>query len=269
MTDPGLVQRLRAAGCVFAEDEAALLSAEASGAELELLVRRRAAGEPLETVLGWVEVDGLRLVVGRGCFVPRQRTVLLARLAIEARPHLLVEVCCGVAPIAALVARALPGAELHAADLDPVPLTSARLNLAGRGSVHEGDLTAPLPTSLRGRVDVLVANAPYVPTAEIAHMPPEARLHEPTVALDGGVDGLDLHRRLAREAPAWLRPGGVLLIETSRRQAPATAAACAAAGLVPAIVRDDGIDATAVRAVSDFDRLTPDPGPPHFRSITP
>ncbi|WP_229054149.1 putative protein N(5)-glutamine methyltransferase [Aeromicrobium sp. Leaf350] len=268
MTD-SLVERLRSAGCVFAEEEAQLLRAEATGARLDELVARRVGGEPLETVLGRVDLDGERLQVTAGCFVPRRRTLLLVRLAVEARPSVLVEVCCGVAPVAALAARRLDGLEVHAADLDPVPLVAARVNLGDRGRVHEGDLMAPLPADLQGRVDVLVANAPYVPTAEIAHMPSEARLHEPRLALDGGADGLDLHRRIAHAAPGWLRPGGVLLIETSERQARATAAACAEAGLAAEIVRDDELDATAVRAVSDFDRLTPDPGPPHFRSITP
>lgn len=248
MTDV-LVARLRAAGCVFAEDEAVLLRAEASGERLEHLVARRAAGEPLETVLGWVDLDGVRLRVGRGCFVPRRRTLLLARVAIETAPTTLVELCCGVAPVAALVLRALHGARVHAADLDPVPLDLARTNLAGKGAVHHGDLFAALPPSLRHQVDVLAVNAPYVPTAEIALMPPEARVHEPRLALDGGSDGLDLHRRVAAEAAQWLRPGGVLLIETSRRQARGTAATCAAAGLEPDVVRDEELDATVVRSV--------------------
>ena len=89
----------------------------------------------------------------------------------------------------------------------------------------QGDLDAPLPASLRGTVDVLVANAPYVPTEAVATMPPEARDHERRVALDGGVDGLDVTRRVVACAPTWLRPGGHLVIETSLRQAPALVAA--------------------------------------------
>lgn len=248
MTDD-LVARLRAAGCVYAEDEAALLCSEAEGERLEVLVRRRLAGEPLETVLGWVELDGVRLRVAPGCFVPRRRTLLLARTAIDARPGTLVELCCGVAPVAALVGRARTGTRVHAADLDPVPLELARVNLAGRGAVHRGDLFEALPPRLRGEIDVLAVNAPYVPSGEVALMPLEARVHEPLLALDGGADGLDLHRRVAAKAPRWLRPGGVLLVETSVRQARGTAAACAAAGLDPEIVRDEELDATAVRAV--------------------
>lgn len=244
-----LVARLRAAGCVYAEDEAGLLRAEAVGESLEQLVARRVAGEPLETVLGWVDLDGVRLRVTRGCFVPRRRTLLLARAAIDIEPTTLVELCCGVAPVAALVLRARPGTRVHASDLDPVPLALARTNLAGEGAVHHGDLFTALPSSLRHQIDVLAVNAPYVPTGEIGLMPSEARVHEPLLALDGGSDGLDLHRRVAAEAPQWLRPGGVLLIETSLRQAPGAAAICAAAGLAPEVVRDEDLDATVVRAV--------------------
>jgi release factor glutamine methyltransferase len=110
--------------------------------------------------------------------------------------------------------------------------------------VFQGDLFAALPDELRGRVAVLVANAPYVPTAEVAFMPAEARLYEAPVALDGGPDGLDVQRRVAAGSPDWLAPGGVLLIETSGRQAPATLAAMADAGLTTRLVTDDELDAT-------------------------
>jgi release factor glutamine methyltransferase len=238
-----VVERLRAAGCVWAEDEAALLEAAATDTDdaLETLVARRVAGEPLETVLGWVEFLGRRLVVASGVFVPRRRTELLARTAIaevaRRRAPVVVEMCCGVAPVAGSVEDA---GELHVADLDATALACARLN-APSAAVHEGDLYDALPGGLRGRVDVLVANAPYVPTGRIADMPPEARDHEPRVALDGGPDGIDLHRRLAAGAGAWLAPGGVLLIETGPSQAGATTAAMAAAGLTTRVVEDDEI----------------------------
>ena len=205
--------RLRAAGCVFAEDEARLLAGTGlSGDDLEDLVARRVAGEPLETVLGWVEFAGRRLVVAPGVFVPRRRTELLARVAASYadRSSTLLELCCGVAPVAAVV----PAGEVHASDVDPVALECAARNVP-HGTLHLSDLYDALPDGLRGRVDVLVANAPYVPTDRIALMPPEARDHEPAVALDGGVDGVDLHRRIAAGATAWLAPGGVLLVETS------------------------------------------------------
>jgi len=112
--------------------------------------------------------------------------------------------------------------------------------------VHEGDLYAALPADLRGRVDILAVNAPYVPTDAMAMMPPEARDHEARVALDGGRDGLDVQRRVVDGASAWLAPGGHLLIETSRGQAAATAAAFTAAGLTPRVAMSDDLDATVV-----------------------
>lgn len=241
MSSPDVVARLRAAGCVWAEDEAALLeSAAADPGELETLVERRVGGEPLETVLGWVEFLGSHLVVAPGVFVPRRRTELLARLTLAhvaerqeaARPLVVVEMCCGVAPVAAaLGADGDLAVDLHVADLSEVALDCARLN-APTSTAHLGDLYDALPAGLRRRVDVLAANAPYVPTDRIAEMPPEARDHEPWAALDGGADGVDLLRRLAAGAADWLAPGGVLLVETSPSQAALTAAALGAGGLV-------------------------------------
>ncbi|MCZ2848900.1 putative protein N(5)-glutamine methyltransferase [Modestobacter sp. VKM Ac-2978] len=250
--DPAVVARLRTAGCVFAEDEAVLLlAAAASAAQLDGLVARRVAGEPLEQVLGWAEFCGLRLSVEPGVFVPRQRTRLLVReaVALASSGSVVLDLCCGVGAVGAAVAAVVPSVELHAADLDPVAVRCARRNVSG--AVYAGDLYDPLPESLRGRVDVLVANAPYVPTEAIALMPPEARDHEARAALDGGVDGLDVQRRVAAGAPGWLAPGGALLIETGRQQAPATRAACTAAGLTTRVVEDDDLAATVVVAVRE------------------
>jgi release factor glutamine methyltransferase len=263
LDEEAVVARLRAAGCVFAEAEARLLLEAATGDALAALVRRRTAGEPLEQVLGWAAFDGLRLVVEPGVFVPRRRTELLVLLADAAlaeggRPAdattasgtapVVVELCCGVGAVAAALLHRRPQLDVIAADLDPVAVRCARRNLGDRATVVGGDLFAELPTHLRGRVDLLVANAPYVPTAAIATMPPEARLHESVLALDGGADGLDLHRRIAAGAGDWLAPGGTLLIETSAAQAEATASLFGAAGLVTSVERDDALDATAVRA---------------------
>jgi release factor glutamine methyltransferase len=247
---PDVTARLRAAGCVFAEDEARLLVETArTPAELADMVERRVAGLPLEHVLGWAEFAGLRIAVDPGVFVPRRRTELLAREAAAlARPGaVVVDLCCGSGAVGVAVAGAVPGIELHAADVDPAAVRCARRNVAAVGGlVYEGDLDGPLPPTLRGRVDVLLANAPYVPTDAVGLMPPEARLHEPRVALDGGPDGLDIQRRVAAAAPRWLRPGGHLLIETSERQAPHTAAAITAAGLTARVVQDAELDATVV-----------------------
>ena len=262
LDEEAVVARLRAAGCVFAEDEARLLleAATSGGADLEAVVARRVSGEPLEQVLGWAAFDGLRLVVEPGVFVPRRRTELLVRLADAAlgaqgaasgTAPVVVELCCGVGAVAAALLHRRPRLHVVAADLDPVAVRCARRNVGERATVVGGDLFSELPSRLRGRVDVLVANAPYVPTAAIATMPPEARLHESVLALDGGADGLDLHRRIAVGAAEWLAPTGTLLIETSERQADATAALCTAAGLVASIERDDDLDGTAVTATRE------------------
>lgn len=254
--DPALVARLRAAGCVFAEEEAALLrSAAADGPELEQLVARRVAGEPLEQVVGWAEFAGLRIVVEPGVFVPRRRTEFLAEEAVRfahmitasGRVPVVVDLCCGAGAIGAAIADVAGRIDLVAADIDPSAVRAARRNLEPRGAlVAEGDLFEALPPDLRGRVDVLAVNAPYVPTDEIAMMPPEAREHEAHVALDGGPDGLDVHRRVAASAREWLSPGGRLLIETSRLQAPTTAALMGEGGLRAEILRDEERAATVV-----------------------
>ena len=112
--------------------------------------------------------------------------------------------------------------------------------------MYQGDLFDALPPALRGRVDVLLANAPYVPSREIGLLPAEAREHEPLVALDGGADGLDVQRRVAAEAARWLAPGGHLLVETSERQAARTAAAFADGGLTVRVTSSDELYATVV-----------------------
>jgi len=246
--DSVIVARLRAAGCVFAEDEARLLmSAARTPAELDAMVGQRAAGLPLEQVLGWAEFCGLRIAVAPGVFVPRRRTEFLVRLAAaRAQPGaVIVDLCCGAGAIGAALAAAVAGADVHAADVDPAAVRCARQNLPA-GHVYEGDLYEALPARLRGRVQVLAANVPYVPTGEIRYLPPEARVHEPSAALDGGQDGLDVLRRVAAGALAWLAPGGHLLSETSERQAPLAGGVLAAAGLTARVVSSDDLGATIV-----------------------
>ncbi|WP_380168080.1 N5-glutamine methyltransferase family protein [Jannaschia sp. R86511] len=243
-----LAARLRRAGCVFAEEEAALLLRTASGAgddpdRLEQLVRRREQGEPLEHLLGTVRFDGVDLAVGRGVFVPRVRTLTLAHRAIALARHrsVVVEAFAGVAPVAALVARTVPGTLVHATDVCPAARALARDNLPPDAAVHGGDVLTGLPAALRGDVDVLAAVPPYVPLGAESLLSHEARDHEPARALYGGVDGLDLVRRLLRESVPWLAPGGRLLVEIHRSQVPDALGHAAAVGLTGSARRaDDG-----------------------------
>jgi release factor glutamine methyltransferase len=256
-----VVARLRGAGCVFAEDEARLLIAEArTPAELAELVGRRVEGLPLEQVLGWAEFRGKRVALAPGVFVPRRRSEFLVDRAVAvatgpaaaARSGLVVlDLCCGSGAVGLAAASDLAAGgrevELHAADVDPVAVECARRNLAAVGGrVYRGDLYDPLPAGLAGRVDLLVTVTPYVPSEAIALMPPEARDHEPRRALDGGTDGLDVLRRVAASAPHWLAPGGSLLTETGAHQAPAAAAALTGRGLSAQVSADEESGATVV-----------------------
>jgi release factor glutamine methyltransferase len=248
-----VVRRLRGAGVVFAEDEAALLAAAATGGDLDALVGRRVAGEPLEPLLGWAAFDGLRVPVDPHVFVPRRRTELLAREAAAlARPgSVVLDLCCGTGAVGLAIATRVPGIELHAADVEEAAVANARRTIAPvGGAVWAGDLFDALPERLRGRLDVVAVNAPYVPTEHIGDMPREARDFEPHVALDGGGDGLDVHRRIAAAVAAWLAPGGAVLIETGRTQAAWTALLLENAGFSASIASDDDIDGTVAIGVA-------------------
>jgi release factor glutamine methyltransferase len=251
---------------VFAEEEAELLVASAAGTgssdSLESLVARRVAGLPLEQLLGWVEFGGRRIVLEPGVFVPRRRSELLVREALtrvgpgQRDRTVVLDLCCGCGALGAVLASELSAelstglagsVELHAVDIDPNCVRVARRNVEPLGGrVHLGDLYQPLAPGLAGRVDLLVAVTPYVPTEAIGLLPPEARDHEPRRALDGGTDGLDVLRRVVGPAGRWLAPGGFLLVETGQHQAPVAADAVAAAGLIPAVVSSDAPTATVV-----------------------
>jgi len=275
LAEPDLVTALRRAGCVFAEDEARLLMEQAAGpGQLAELEARRCAGEPLQQVLGWAQFCGLRVQLLPGVFVPRRRTELLVRLAavlvrgvgrggtvgrsgaagpggppVMVEPPVVVDLCCGSGAIGlALADRAGPVA-LTAVDIDPVAVRCAAANLERVGGVAvQGDLFQPLSDRLLGRVDLVLASPPYVPTDAIALMPPEARLHEPAVALDGGPDGLALVRRVAAAVRPWLAPGGHLLAEFSAAQAPEAASIMAGSGLRARVIRSEALDATVIVA---------------------
>src|ERR1700748_2171883 len=248
--DSVIVTRLRAAGCVFAEDEARLLIAAArTPAELDVMVGQRVAGLPLEQVLGWAEFCGLRITVTPGVFVPRRRTEFLVRQAasLARRGDVIVDLCCGAGAIGAALAAAVEGVEVHAADIDPAAVRCAR-QTPPADRVSQGDLSAPLPAALRGRVAILAANVPYVPAREIGLLPAEARAHEPRAALDGGADGLDVLRRVAIGAAAWLAPGGDLLREVTDRHARVAEAVVTASGLAARVACSADLDATVIIA---------------------
>jgi release factor glutamine methyltransferase len=243
-----VARKLRAAGSVYAEDEARMLvEAATTSTALHRMVDRRCAGVPLEHIVGWAEFCGLRIAVDPGVFVPRRRTEFLVRCAaaVTRRDATAVDICCGSGAVGAALAAEVGRLDISAVDIDPVCVRCAQRNLEPAGGyAYEGDLFDPLPTTIRGSVDVVVANAPYVPTDAIALMPPEARDHEPLIALDGGRDGVDVQRRLIAAAPEWLAPGGMLLVETSREQAPLTAAALEASGFETRVEVDDDLEAT-------------------------
>jgi release factor glutamine methyltransferase len=244
-----VVSELRAAGCVFAEEEATLLlEAATSDSELVELVTLRVAGLPLEQVVGWAEFCGRRVYVDPGVFVPRRRTEFLVRRAAEfllPGATIVVDMCCGCGAVGAVLQGLAVGVEVPAVDVDHRAVACAGRNLVG-GAVYAGDLFDPLPDRLHGRVDLLVANAPYVPTTQIEFLPAEARLHEPLVALDGGEDGVNVQRRVIAGAMLWLAPAGRLLIETGEQQAHLTAAAMRAAGLPPSSANDPDLAGTVV-----------------------
>jgi release factor glutamine methyltransferase len=270
--------RLAAAGCVSAEAEARWLLEEALGIgpgelparrgaplppaaaeRLDRMVARRVAGEPLQYVIGWAPFGALRIAVGPGVFVPRPETELVAERAARhlaaararararagspAEAPVAVDLCTGSGVIACFLAERVPGARVLATEVDPGALVWARRNLeARRVELLEGDLDEPLPADLEGRVDVLVANVPYVPAGAIPLLPHDVREHEPHLALDGGPDGLDVLRRLVARAPRWLAPGGWLVCEIGDGQGEAVAALFAGAGLVEVAVRPDLAD---------------------------
>jgi release factor glutamine methyltransferase len=245
-----LVARLRAAGCVFAEDEAVVLRSSAcDDAHLEELAARRVAGEPLEHVVGWARLCGVRVAVEPGVFVPRQRSALLARTAasLVGEGDAVVDLCCGSGALGLVVATLTPGVEVHACDVDPVAVACASRNLAAvGGTAYAGDLYEALPTRLRGTVAVVVANVPYVPSREIATLPHEARDHEPLTTLDGGADGLEVARRAVAQARDWVRRNGSVLVETTPEQAPVLERWALEQGGDARTVTDDEFDATVV-----------------------
>lgn len=241
--EDALVARLRAAGSVFAEDEARALR-EGLGAEgLEQAVRRRVAGEPLEHVVGHADFAGVRVVVRPPVFVPRRRAEALVDVAARflARPDaVVVDLGCGSGAVAAALSHRCPSIRCHATDLDPDAVACARENAAGFGfAVHQGSWLSALPERLRGSVDLVVAHLPYVPTRDLPFVPRDYREAERSLALDGGEDGLDPLRGVLAELPGWLVPGGRLVTHVALVQVSTAGDLVARAGLVASWHGDD------------------------------
>ncbi len=212
-------------------------------ARFDVAVRRRRAGEPLQYIEGSVPFGPVLLSVDPRVLVPRPETEQLFELAVELvqdrPPELIVDLCTGSGALAVALARTFPQATVHATDLSADAAEVAAMNAAANDvavAVHVGDLFAPLPPAIIGAVDLLVANPPYVARSEFAELPAEVRDHEPAMALIGGDDGTEIVRRIAAEAPRWMRPGGLVVCEIGETQA---AAAVGAVGDGEASVIDD------------------------------
>ena len=202
-------------------------------------IERRAAGEPLQYVTGEMPFRHLVVRCRPGVFILRPETEVLVDAALEALPggppaeSVVIDLCTGTGAVAVSIAHEREGARVWAVDRSAEACACAadnagRAGVAERVSVLQGDLFEPLPPELRGRVDVVVSNPPYIPSADMAALPDEVARFEPVEALDGGPDGLDVVRRIAAQAGEWLRPGGLLVVETDADRAKDAAALLAA-----------------------------------------
>ncbi|MFG2862449.1 peptide chain release factor N(5)-glutamine methyltransferase [Streptomyces sioyaensis] len=187
-------------------------------------VARREAREPLQHITGRAFFRYLELAVGPGVFVPRPETESVVGWAIDAVramdvvEPLIVDLCTGSGAIALALAQEVPRSRVHAVELSEQALDYARKNVEGsRVVLHHGDALTALP-ELDGQVDLVVSNPPYIPLTEWEYVAPEARDHDPELALFSGQDGLDTIRGIERTAHRLLRPGGVVVIEHADTQ---------------------------------------------------
>ncbi len=198
------------------------------------LVARRAAGEPLQYVMGTVEFHGLTLLVGPGVLAARSETELLVDFALRCQlPGPICDLCTGSGAIALALAAERPETRIYGVDISPQALAYAQKNREllklDQVEFFLGDLFAGLPAGT-GPFAIVTANPPYVSEAEYASLDPSVKDYEPALALVSGADGLDLLRRIAAATPDWLLPGGMLICEIGCDQGKAAAAIVAAAG---------------------------------------
>lgn len=207
---------------IYAYHDRPLTPAERT--EVREALKGRANGLPLQYLTGEMPFRRIVLKVERGVFIPRPETEFLVEEGLEflakagVADPVVVDLCTGSGCVACSVAREHPRARVWAVDVsqDAVRVATAnaqRLGVGDRVTVLLGDLTGPLPPGLKGQVDLILANPPYVPTADMAALPPEVLDFEPALALDGGEDGLAVAERIISEAVQWLRPGGLLAME--------------------------------------------------------
>ncbi|MGW1990542.1 peptide chain release factor N(5)-glutamine methyltransferase [Embleya sp. NPDC001921] len=217
-------------------------------------IARREAREPLQHITGRAFFRYLELQVGPGVFVPRPETEVVVGWAIDAlramdvAEPLVVDLCTGSGAIALAVAQEVPRSVVHAVELDPDAARYAARNASGsRVILHRGDALAALP-ELDGTVDLVISNPPYVPLDERDEMAPEARDHDPELALFSGPDGLDFIRILSKTAYRLLRPGGLVVVEHADTQG----------GAVPWIFNEEAgwVDAADHRDLTNRPRFT-------------
>jgi release factor glutamine methyltransferase len=238
-----IAERLSAGGFIAAREEAAelLAAAGADASRLEQMLARRLRGEPLAWICGRTRFCGIELSIDTGVYVPRWHSELIARRAAELLDdgRIAIDVCTGSGAVACVLMEMRPRARVIATDVDSRAVACARRN--GVDALL-GNLFAPLPLNVRGRVDIVVGVVPYVPTFKLAMLQRDTFTFEDALAYDGGADGVDTLRRVIVESPTWLRGGGALVLEVGTDQLDAIADNLDAAGFddIQSIVDKDG-----------------------------
>ena len=212
--------------------------------KLRALCEKRKTRTPLQYLTGVQSFLGRDFYVDERVLIPRPETELLAERAIallreEKHSPIALDMCCGSGCLAVSMALGAPKADVHAADLSEGALAVTKLNaerLHARVALHQGDLFGSIPEGMR--FDVIVSNPPYIPAADCLELQEEVR-REPMMALDGGADGYDFYRRIAAEAPRFLKDGGVLLLEVGFDQAEGVMALCREAGFREVMAHED------------------------------